>query len=254
MQHRTFSCDTLILRRSDVGEADRVLVLCTPIGKKRVIAKGVRKTSSRLAGHIELFTYAHMLLATGRNLDVVTQSQVVNPFPLLRADLAHLSCAYYVAELYDALTQDEDAGDHLFSLLIKTFTLLDTLPNVDLVVRAYELHLLNDTGYRPQLFHCALCQELLTEQANRFSPTLGGVLCPDHAHVDRLALPMSLDAFKVLRYVLRKPFNIVERLNISTNVCTEVELLLRSYLQNILERNLKTVAFIDSLRVPATNR
>lgn len=259
MQQRTYRTDALILRRSDLGEADRLLLLSTPRGKKRVIAKGVRKTTSRLAGHVELFAHTTMMLATGRNLDIVTQSHVLHSFTTLRTDLPRLSRAYYVAELYDTFIQEEDESRSLFSLLTQTFTYLDTCSKSDLIVRAYELRLLQETGYRPQLYHCTICQNLLTEQANRFSPTLGGVVCPDHTQNDYVSLPMSLGAFKVLRYLQRKPFNVVQELTISADVSTEVELLLRSYLQNILERNLKTVAFIESLRdseraLPDTNQ
>ncbi len=252
MQHRIYKTNALIVRRSNIGEADRLLVISTPAGKRRVVAKGVRKTTSRLAGHIELFAHTIMMLAVGRNLDVITQSHVIDSFASMRASLSHLSCAYYVAELYDALTQEEE-NPHLFSLLLQTLKALDTTNNVDLVLRAYELRLLDTIGYRPQLQRCAVCQEMLTEEAERFSPLLGGVICPRDVHADRLALPMSLGAFKVIRYIQRQPLNTVVTMNISTQVRTEVEHLLRAYLVYILERDLRSAAFLDSLRVDRGN-
>ncbi len=247
MKNRVYRTQAIVLRRSDLGEADRLLMLGTPAGKRTVIAKGVRKTTSRLAGHIELFSHTTLMLAMGRNLDVVTQSQVLNSFNTVRSDLSRLSYAYYITELYDLFTHEEE-NQQLFSLLLQAFQALDTTGNADLILRSFELWLLHYTGYRPHLQHCAVCHALLTEQANRFSPSQGGVLCPQHAQVDRAALPMSLHAFKVLRHLQRTPLETAARLNVSEAVLQETEQLLRAALYHIIERTLKSVAFIESLR------
>lgn len=248
MRHRIYQTQALILRRSNIGEADRLLKICTPGGKCQVIARGTRKTSSRLAGHIELFTHTTLMLAVGRSLDVVTQTQTIQSFTRLRTDLARLSCAYYVAELYDAFTQEQEENHQLFALMVQIFRTLDTTSNLEIALRFHELQLLDNTGYRPNLHHCAVCQQQLTEEANRFSPTLGGVLCPQHTYTDAQALPMSLSAFKVLRHIQRQPFTALEPITLSADVRVEIEQLLRLYLQHILERRLKTVALFESLR------
>jgi DNA repair protein RecO (recombination protein O) len=249
MRERVYRSEALILRRSDFSEADRLLVLATPAGKRRVVAKGVRKTTSKLAGHIELFTHASLLLAVGRNLDIITQSQIVNSHGTLRRDLPRLSCAYYAAELYDRFTQEEDESRPLFDLLIESFGALDRSTNPELVLRAYELRLLHLTGYRPHLHHCAVCQEVLTEEADRFSVTLGGVICPRDRGADRAAFALSGPAFRLLRYLQSQPFAAIEALRLSPEVRGEVERLLRAYLRQLLERDLKSVAFLaDALR------
>lgn len=248
MRERIYRREALILRRHDLREADRLLTLATPAGKHRVIAKGVRKTSSRLAGHTELFTHTRMMLAIGRNLDIVTQSQVIHNFPTVHTDLHRLGGAYYIADLYDKLTQEEEENHALFQLLIQALTALDATMNPDLVLRAYELHLLHVQGYRPHLHRCAVCQEILTEQADRFSPSLGGMLCAHHTDADRSALPISLNAFKLLRYLQSQPFKAIEQLHLSESVCAEGEQVLRVYLRHLLERDLKSVAFLDYAR------
>ncbi|MDQ3929945.1 MAG: DNA repair protein RecO, partial [Chloroflexota bacterium] len=59
-----YKSEAVVIKRSDLGEADKILTIFTPhFGKLRVVAKGVRKVSSRLAGHVELFTRNQMLLA-----------------------------------------------------------------------------------------------------------------------------------------------------------------------------------------------
>src|SRR5690349_6143918 len=214
MRERVYRTEAVIIRRADFGEADRLLTLATPQGKRRVVAKGARKTTSRLAGHIELFTHTSLLLAIGRNLDIVTQSMILHSFDTLRGDLRRISSAYYAAELIDRLTEEEDENRPAFELLVATLAALDTTRNLDLALRFYELHLLGYLGYRPHLYHCAICQEALTEEANRFSPVAGGVLCARCSAGDRSALPMSLNAFKLLRFLQAQPLEAIERLNI----------------------------------------
>jgi DNA repair protein RecO (recombination protein O) len=247
MRDRVYRTEAVIIRRSDFAEADRLLTLFTPQGKRRVVAKGARKTTSRLAGHIELFTHATLLLAVGRNLDIVTQSVILHGFDTLRGDLRRIGAAYYAAELIDRLTEEEDENRPAFELLVATLAALDASRNIDLALRFYELHLLGYLGYRPQLYHCAVCQEALTEEADRFSPAGGGVLCPRCAAGDRAAMPMSLSAFKLLRFLQAQPLEAIERLNISPAVREETEQLLRAYIRRILERDLKSVAFLEEV-------
>lgn len=245
MRERVYRSEALVLRRSDFGEADRLLLLATPAGKRRVVAKGVRKTTSKLAGHIELFTRASLLLAIGRNLDIITQSQIIESHGTLRRDLPRLSCAYYTAELYDRFTEEADESRPLYELLVQTYAALNSSANPELVLRAYELRLLHLSGYRPNLHHCVVCNKLLTEAADRFSPPLGGVLCQRDRDADRAALLMSGAAFRLLRFLQSQPMAAIETLRLSAEVRGEAERLLRAYLRRLLERDLKSVAFLE---------
>ena len=249
MQHRLYKTEALVLRRSSIHEADRLLLIATPQGKRRVIAKGVRKMTSRLAGHIELFTHTSLLLATGRNLDVITQSVVLHSFSSLHHDMSRLACSYYLADLYDALTYEEEHKP-LFEHMVAAFSWLDqtSTPQLDVVVRACELRLLGSAGYRPHLFRCAICHDPLTEEATHVSPSLGGVLCPRHQHHDPHALAMSFRAFKVLRYLETASNEDIERVHISPETCDEIESVLRNYLTHMLERPLKTAHFTKIAR------
>jgi DNA repair protein RecO (recombination protein O) len=248
MRERVYRTEAVIIRRSDFSEADRLLTIITPGGKQRVVAKGARKITSRLAGHIELFTHAALLLAVGRNLDIVTQSVILHRYERLRGDELRIAAAYYAAELVDRLIEDEDENRAVFDLLVSVLEGIDASSNVDLVLRFYELHILGYTGYRPHFYHCAACQEVLTEEASRFSPLSGGVLCPRCAPAERAALPMSLATFKLLRFLQAQPLEAVERLNISEGVRREAQLLLRSYIRRLLERDLKSVAFLEEVQ------
>lgn len=247
---RLYRTEAVILRRSDFGEADRLLTIITPrYGKRRVLAKGARKTSSRKSGHVELFNRVDVQLATGRNLDIVTDAQIVESYKQLHEELPRLSYAYYVAELVDKLTVDDEENRPVYDLLVGTLAALDTSPALDLVARYFELHLLNLLGYRPYLFDCANCQTELTEDADRWSALGGGMLCSLCAAREPQALPISLPAFKALRYLQREPLDATTQLQrLSEPLRREIERLLRATLRPILERDLKSVEFLDAVR------
>src|SRR5258706_6458598 len=96
LHSRVYTTEAIVLRRTDFGEADRILTLFTPsYGKVRAIAKGARRTTSRLAGHLEPFTRTQLLLATGRELDIVAQAEARERLDMLRADLWPPTGAWY---------------------------------------------------------------------------------------------------------------------------------------------------------------
>jgi DNA repair protein RecO (recombination protein O) len=188
------------------------------------------------------------MLATGRSLDIVTQSSVIHDYTQLRGDLNRIGSAYYVAELVDRLTEEGDENSRAFQLLVAALGALDSSERVDLAVRWFELHLLDALGYRPQLTNCVVCAAALTEAADRFSPLSGGVLCPNCVASDRSALSMSLGTFKLLRYLQSQSIDSVDRMTLTATLRDEAEHLLRAAIRCILERDLKSVVFLDEVR------
>ncbi|MDD5191431.1 MAG: DNA repair protein RecO, partial [Dehalococcoidales bacterium] len=65
---REYRTSGVIIRKTKLGEADRILTIYTPdLGKMDAVAKGVRRPKSKMAGHLELLTYSQINLARGRN-------------------------------------------------------------------------------------------------------------------------------------------------------------------------------------------
>ncbi len=245
---KLYRTEAIVLRRLNVGEADKILTIYTPHrGKLRVVAKGVRRTTSRLGGYVELFTQARLLIAKGRNLDIITQSEPVQIFRALREDLNLYGYTTYAVELLDRLTEESIENFPAYQLLTETFEALAAGHDPNVTLRAYELHLLNYMGYRPQLQQCVRCQAELKPMANFFSPEMGGVLCEVCGGIERRSLELSLDALKVLRYLQRNPFASGPRLRLSDELRRELERVMRAYTRYLLERDLKSAEFIHTI-------
>ena len=144
---KTYKTEGIILKRTNYGEADRILTIFTKhYGKIRVMAKGVRKLSSRKAGSLELFNQSLLFLVKGKNMDLITEAGVVNLFKNWRKDLSKVALAYYFCELVDKLTPDNQPHPLVFELLRQAFLKLGVLPGSRLV-REFEEKLLNELGF-----------------------------------------------------------------------------------------------------------
>jgi DNA repair protein RecO (recombination protein O) len=246
---RTYRAEAVVLKRVDFGEADRVLVLFTSDrGKLSVVAKGIRRISSRKAGHLELFTHAEIQLAKGANLDVVTEAAKGVYRRGLREDLARTSHAYMVAELADALTEEEAYQPEVFRLLIQTFAALETAPDPRQVADHYQIKLLDAVGFRPSLSRCLSCRDELAPGKNSFSPFLGGALCPACGPGEPSARPMATDVLKVLRHLQRSGPPGSLRLRVPEVVAREVGRTLRELSERHIERRLRSPDLIARLR------
>jgi DNA repair protein RecO (recombination protein O) len=248
-RERTFRSEAVVLRRSDFGEADRLLTLYThDFGKIKAIAKGARKPQSRKTGHVELFMRTKFLFAEGRDMNIITQAEMIEAYPTLREDLVRTTYASYVVELLDRFTVEEDRHLDVYNLLVDALGWLATTEDLMLVARYYELRLLALAGFQPQLFQCVSCGQPIQEQDQFFSAPMGGLLCPDCQAANRRARPVTAVAVKVLRYLQTRSWDTVHVLHLKRPLQRELETLMHHYLTFVLERNLKSVDFLHRLR------
>lgn len=248
---RLYKTEAIVLRSMDLGEADRVLTLLTPrLGKLRVIAKGIRRTRSRLGGGLEPFSDTHLVLAVGRTFDVVTQAALVDPHLGLRNDLHSTAAAWYVVELADRFCEERAESHAAFVLLAQALAALDATPaevSREVIARWFELHLLGDMGFRPELARCLACDASIEPDGNSYSPAAGGVLCPRCASGEVAARSISADALKVMRHLQRSELPGVLRLRLAAGLHREVERLLHATVSVVLERELRSRDFLEEV-------
>ena len=115
---RVYTVEGIILKRRNVGEADRILTVFTKqYGKIRVVAKGVRRINSRRAGHIEVFSRVLITLHKGKTFDIVTEAQQITEKGFIDASITNMSYAYYLCELVDQLLPDGQQHEDVFEVL-----------------------------------------------------------------------------------------------------------------------------------------
>ena len=246
---RNYQTEAIVIRKTKLGEADSILTFFTPyLGKIQGFAKSLRKPKSKMAGHLELLTHSQVSLTRGKNLDTITGSQTINSFLPLRSDLWLTSCGLYVAELVNQFTADHQENFPLFRLMLDTLSRLCRENNKELVLRYFELHLLENVGYRPQLHECVSCHRPLEPTANSFSPGAGGMLCPDCSQGQPFSYTLSVNAQKVLRLLQSSDFPAASRVRIEPELGRELERVIGGYLKHLLEKEVKSAAWLETLR------
>ncbi|MFO8144013.1 MAG: DNA repair protein RecO [Dehalococcoidales bacterium] len=246
---KNYQVEAVVIKKVKLGEADRILTLYTPcVGKIQGVARGVRRPRSKMSGHLELLTHSTISLARGRNLDTVTGSQTIDSFFPLVSDLELNSYALYAIELINQFTADSVENKPLFHLLLDMMKQLCDARNVEVMVRCFELHLLELVGYRPHFECCILCRSSLKPVGNYFSDADGGVVCPGCA-ANRASLKrISVNAIKVLRWLQDVDIVEAERLKIAPELSRELESIMRGYVKYLLEKDVKSTAWLDMLR------
>jgi len=249
---RRYTTDAIVLSRFDLGEADRVLTLITPgIGKLKAIAKGIRKPTSRIGGSLEPFAELQVALARGRTFDVVTQVSVGHAWLNLRDSLESAATAWYLAELADRSLEERHAAEPLYALLRRAYELLDAGMAPGRVARWYEVHLADELGMRAEVDRCVECDRVLEAgESFRWVPPLGGVVCERCPGPPAVRAGLSLDALKVLKAYQRLDVEALAGLRLATSVEREVESAMRDFVGYALEREARSLAFLDEVRLP----
>lgn len=205
--------EAVVLRSIRLGEADRIVTLLTPrYGKVRAVAKGVRRTKSRFGGRLEPLSHVSVLCWKGRELDIVTQAEVLDTFRAVREDLERLSAASAMLEVADQVSQEGQPGPQLHNMLVGALRTLASgpasrpapgsgplpgaAPPAALIVPAFFWKLLVLEGSAPVLSACARCGA--TADLVAFDLGEGGVLC----RTCRRGVAISPEALVLVRRIV----------------------------------------------------
>lgn len=159
----------IIIKRANLGEVDRLLTVYTKdLGKILVRAKAVRKSQSKLKGHLELFLQSHFLIAPGKNLDIITGAETIERFSELHQRLPCLAAAYYLSEVIDKTMAGPEKDNQIWQLILSGFEKLNQKePDIKAIVNDFEKKLLEFLGYgKAQKDACSFIEALLKERLN----------------------------------------------------------------------------------------
>lgn len=212
---RAFKTEGIVLKRRDFGEADRILIVFTLTrGKISVVAKGVRRITSRRAGNVELLNRVTMFLYPGKNFYTLTEATAINTYQKLKEDLTLSTYAYHILELVDKLTVEDQVNRVLYELLVRVLERLSANPR-QIWVRAFEVKVLSNLGF-------------LSFQ----DPQVSLPIHPKGIH------------WKLLRALEAQSWNEIGELKINEKEALELERILRYYVERLIEGKLKARRFL----------
>lgn len=171
--------EAVVLRTHKLGEADRIVTALTRTrGKVRTVAKGVRRTSSRFGARLEPFMVVDLQCYEGRNLDTVTQAEMLAAHgDAISGDYPAYTAATAVVETADRLTEPGEPATQQYLLVAGALAALAVAEHdPGLVLDAYLLRALSVAGWAPSFYDCAKCGAPGPFAA--FNVAAGGVVCP----------------------------------------------------------------------------
>ena len=244
-----------MLSRFDYGEADRILTLITPgLGKIKAIAKGIRRPTSRIGGSVEPFAELQLVLAHGRTFDVVTQVSVIHPWLRMRDNLVSFGTASYLAELANGTLEERHAAESVYVLLKRAYEILDAGMAPARVARWFEMHLADELGVRPEVDRCAECDRMLeSTERYRWWPASGGIVCERCPGPSHTLAGLSLEGLKLLKAYQRQDIEALAALRLAESTEREVEAAMRDFIRHALEREARSLAFLDEVRHEAVS-
>lgn len=144
---QAFKTEGIILKRRNFGEADRILtVFSLQKGKISVLAKGVRRITSRRGGNVELLNRSILYLHQGKGMPILTEATTLDTFPKLKEDLTLSTYAYHIIELVNKLTAENQGNRTLYEHLVEVLRRLERKPR-QILIRAFEAKILSNLGF-----------------------------------------------------------------------------------------------------------
>lgn len=177
-----FTTDAITLKSYELGESDKIVVMYSKDkGLLRCVAKGAKKIS-KSGSMIDNLVAKKFLISKGKKLDVISQSDGINPFAALRKDFSKLSYAMYCSDVVNAFAIEDDTDSKemytLFYGVLSAINESQSLPNVLLCVLKFQLNLMEILGYGIELDECVRCFNTPCGSIY-FDENSGGIVCSD---------------------------------------------------------------------------
>jgi DNA repair protein RecO (recombination protein O) len=174
---RAYKARGIVLRARNLGEADRIVTLFTlERGKVEAVAKGIRRSRSRVGGRLEFGNEVAMTLHRGRSLDVIEQSEILGEHWSALVDPVHFAVASAACELVDALSEPDLAMPDVYVLLSRMLGALARSDDPRALLPRFEMRLLEALGVAPPLDACIRCGNALGSTA-WLDVEAGGLVC-----------------------------------------------------------------------------
>lgn len=203
---KTVKTSAIVLRRTNYGEADRILQLLTPDGKRSVMARGVRREKSRLAGGIELFAICDVVITEGKGeLGILTSARLSYFFQHIMQDYDRMQFAYQVIKLVNAASEMVNEPDW-YDVLAETLGGLDAHSiQLGVVQTWFYIHYSAILGYELSLWHDVDGEKLSADQSYRYDVGERGLRAVKGGEI-------SAEHIKFLRLIATRPLKIIAQI------------------------------------------
>lgn len=236
----------IVIRTMPYGESHKIVTLFTEeAGKMTVMARGAKKTRSKLAAVTQPFTYGAFLIQSGRGMGTLSQGEPIESMRFIRENLEATAYASYVVEIVDKLTEDGQQSTGIYELLREALQAINEEYDAEAIALFVEWKMLRVGGIHPILHACANCGA--TDGEFGFSFQQIGFLCHRCFHLDRFVIKLAPTHIKLIRTFYTVPIHRVGDLTLKK----ETKMLMKKIVRTIYDEQMGTFfkarKFLDAL-------
>lgn len=243
--------EAIVLKKYDFRETSLIVNFYTrDFGKISAVLKGVRQEPAKFASSLESFSFNEIVFYSKRNSSVhlVSQCDIRDNFDKVRQNISKISVASIMMELIDAVMPQEDKNEEVFGLAIAALKELETNDNAEKIMRIFKIKILSLSGFKPHFNSCIACGLRVNGQA-KFSLSLGGLLCFKCYKKDTAARGIFRGTVSSILYIQNNDFRNNLNLGMNIQIKKELDLVLDSFLNFHLERELKSQRVARKLNI-----
>lgn len=221
------------------------------MGKVTAVARGAKRSKSKLLSLTLPFCFNDVLLFRGKSLYTINEGTIVESFQDLLNDFESITYASYLCELIDITMVEEESNRELFKEFVSSlyFMKLKAADN-ELISRAFELRVLKATGYALNLERCCICKKKINTSDYISLKYLGGVCnkCEKNS-----GIRIRPSAFSILKFLDNTSLDKLSRLNISKEDKDEIFKVLNEFISQNYERKPKSLEALNYLKRSENN-
>jgi len=236
----------IVLRHINYGEAEKLFIFITPVGKRKAFAKGVRKVTSKNAGNLELFTHGHIQLVEGNSdRQIITSAVSIDRFDSFAYDIEKYTLGLFACEFVD-ITSTEDDENSFHHLLVILHAIKNNTNYLNLLVFIL-VHFTLMSGIQMNMFECCECGANTTPEDVWFSQINSGLVCKNCFKINKeQTIKLSLSTIKIIRNAyrhLKEPMSYQIEKNHAINAID----LMYNHINRQTERSCKTWKMIQDI-------
>ncbi len=241
----------VVIRETAYKENDKLItILSDTCGKITVLARGVKNISSKNAGAVQLFCYSEFELVENKGRYVLKTAISKDGFFGIRDDIEKYTLASYMLDVVSAVTTENADETGTYRLLLNTlYYLSNKNDNLDKIKAAFELRLMTESGFMPDLSSCSVCRNEEIKSSSRFLYNEAVVVCDSCIRDEQISFStlISNTTLSAMKYIISSSISRFLFFNIDDNATAELGFVCENYLLNQTERNFKTLGVYKSV-------
>ena len=230
-----------VFSKENRSEADQLFKIYTQeFGRLEILARAIRKTSSKLRSGIDIFTLSDIEFIQGKAQKTLTDAVLLEKFVKTRKNLEKSEIMHRMANFLDSLIKEQEKDQRIYSLILEVFREMEKDALIDgqilLLYYYFFWNLVSFAGYQPELHRCFSCQKKLSPGKINLSRE-GGLICPECSAGKSSDYSVSPETIKIVRVLLEGNLVRAKKLKLEEKQIKELEVFSEKYRKIILEKN-----------------